>query len=179
MSIGFTRFFISVFFVLLSYPLVFAKPPIRTVQGVVVKVADGDSITVKSDGTKLKVRLYGIDAPEIEKLNRKTSVVAKQGQLYGEEALRALEGKVLHKQVRLDIIDIDKYRRSVAIVTLDDRNINFEMVTEGWAWAYRKYLDRPYASEFIEAEEQARRQRLGLWQQNNPQPPWELRKTQK
>jgi endonuclease YncB( thermonuclease family) len=65
----------------------------------------------------------------------------------------------------------------VYLVWLDSRNINQEMVAEGWAWAYRQYLDTPYASEFIGSEEQARAKRLGLWQQNNPQPPWEFRKS--
>jgi hypothetical protein len=37
-------------------------------------------------------------------------------------------------------------------------------------------LDRPHASQYIQAEEQARKERKGLWQQNNPQPPWEFRK---
>ena len=76
-------------------------------------------------------------------------------------------------------MDIDKYKRSVSIVWLNGRNINQELVAEGWAWAYRKYLDTPYASEFMGLEEQARAKHLGLWQQNNPQPPWEFRKLQK
>jgi endonuclease YncB( thermonuclease family) len=52
------------------------------------------------------------------------------------------------------------------------------MVAEGWAWAYRQYLDRPHASEYIRAEEHARRDRRGIWQQNGAiQPPWDFRKT--
>jgi micrococcal nuclease len=53
------------------------------------------------------------------------------------------------------------------------------MVAEGWAWAYTQYLDRPHASEYLQAEEQARAKRLGLWQQSNPKPPWEFRKALK
>jgi len=67
-------------------------------------------------------------------------------------------------------------KRSVGIVYLNGKNINQEMVAEGWAWAYRQYLDRPHASEFIKLEEQARAKKLGLWQQNNLEPPWEFRK---
>ena len=77
------------------------------------------------------------------------------------------------------MMDIDKYKRLVCIVWLDNRNINSEMVSEGWAWAYRKYLERPHASEYIGTEEQARKERRGLWQQSNPQPPWEFRKSLK
>ena len=73
---------------MLLFPLIsVAKEPIRTEEGIVKKVADGDTVTVMTnEGTKLKVRLYGIDAPETEKMNHKTGVVSKPGQPYGEEA---------------------------------------------------------------------------------------------
>jgi len=53
------------------------------------------------------------------------------------------------------------------------------MVREGWAWANREYLRGPYVSEFINAEREARERKLGLWQQSNPQPPWEFRAVQR
>jgi endonuclease YncB( thermonuclease family) len=52
-----------------------------------------------------------------------------------------------------------------------NRNINREMIDEGWAWAYRHDLDIHHDKEYIQAEEQARAKRLGLWQQENPQSP--------
>jgi endonuclease YncB( thermonuclease family) len=156
-----------------------AKEPIRVLAGVVTKVTDGDTIQVNSDGTKLKVRLYGIDAPEMERRNKRTGVVSKAGQPYGEEAFRTLEGKVARQQVRLDVMAVDQYKRLVALVFVGDRNVNSEMVAVGAAWAYKQYLDRPYASEFIDAEEEARQAGKGLWRQANPQPPWEFRKQQK
>lgn len=157
-----------------------AKEPIRIIEGIVSKVSDGDTIHVTDNlGTKVKVRLYGIDAPETPKGNKKTGRISKPGQPYGEEALQALNSKIYRKQVKLEIKAIDQYKRSVGIVWLDGKDINREMVAEGWAWAYRQYLDRPHASEYIQAEEQARGKRLGLWQQNNPQPPWEFRRALK
>lgn len=81
--------------------------------------------------------------------------------------------------VKLEIMDVDRYKCSVGIVWLNKENINQEMVAEGYAWAYRQYLDRPHASEYIKAEEKARLKRLGIWQQYNPQPPWEFRKSLK
>lgn len=165
---------------LLLPALILAKEPIRTVEGIVTKVSDGDTIHVKDDlGSKLKIRLYGIDAPETEKSNKKTGHVSKAGQPYGEEAWKALEEKIYRKRVMVEIMDIDRYKRMVSIIKLNGRNINKEMVAEGHAWAYRQYLDRPYASEYIATEEQARIKKLGLWKQNNPQPPWEFRKMQK
>jgi|SRR6185369_17596775 len=157
-----------------------AKDPIRNIEGMVTKVSDGDTIHVTDSlGTKVKVRMYGIDAPETEKGNRKTGRISKPGQPYGEEAYHALQGKLQRQRVRLDVMDIDRYGRTVSIVWAGNRNINQEMVAEGWAWAYRQYLDRPHASEYIEAEEKARKDRKGLWQQNNPQPPWEFRQSLK
>lgn len=157
---------------------VFAKDSIRTIEGIVTKVSDGDTINVTDPlGTKLKIRLYGIDAPETEKSNKKTGRVSKPGQPYGDEAWEALDSKINRKRVKVDVMGIDRrYNRTVATILLDGRNINKEMVVEGYAWAYRQYLDRPHASEYIQAEEQARASRLGLWEQNNPQPPWDFRR---
>lgn len=163
--------------ILITLEMVQAKEPIRSIEGIVSKVSDGDTINVQDDlGSKVKVRLYGIDAPETEKSNKRTGLVSKPGQPYGKEAWKALEGKVYHKRVRLEVMDIDRYKRLVSLVWLDRRNINKEMVAEGWAWAYRDYLNTPYASGFIGVEAKARTRRSGLWKQNNPQPPWDYRR---
>jgi micrococcal nuclease len=160
----------------------FAKEPIRSFNCMIQSVLDGDTIKCvieDSGGTYVKVRLYGIDAPETDKIT-KSGKVSKAGQPYGEEASNALKAKIGRQAVvRVDVMAIDQYKRLVGILTMDNRNINREMVAEGWAWAYRQYLDRPHASEYITAEEQARSKRLGLWRDSNPQPPWEFRKLQK
>jgi endonuclease YncB( thermonuclease family) len=111
----------------------------------------------------LKVRLYGIDAPETPKINNRTGQVNKPGQPHGEESWKALENKIIRKQVKLEILDIDKYRRMVGMIWLDDRNINLEMVNEGFAEAFIEYLKRPYRSEFLEAEREAKSTRRGIW----------------
>lgn len=174
------RIIAAVMLLCLSTIPAFAKEPVRTIEGMVTKVSDGDTIQVTDQlGTKVKVRFYGMDAPETEKSNKKTGKVSKLGQPYGEEAFQALRQKIDRQRVRLDVMDIDRYGRTVSIVWLGNRNINREMVAEGWAWAYRQYLDRAHASEYISAEEQARKAQKGIWQQNNPQPPWEFRKSLK
>ncbi len=109
-----------------------AKDPIRIIEGIVSKVSDGDTIQLKDPlGTKVKIRLYGIDAPETEKSNRKTGRVSKPGQPYGEEAFEALKGKIDSQRVKVEVMDIDRYRRAVSIIWLGNRNINREMVREG------------------------------------------------
>lgn len=155
----------------------FARESLREVEGVVRRVVDGDTIqVVDRQGTLLKVRLYGIDAPETAKYARKTGKMIKAGQPFGEEAYQALQRRLDNQSVQLSIQAVDRYHRVVALVWLGKRNINQEMVQEGWGWAYRQYLGRPYASSFIALEEQARQQHVGLWQQSNPQPPWEFRR---
>jgi micrococcal nuclease len=58
--------------------------------------------------------------------------------------LKALEEKIRGRQVRMDILDIDKYKRLVGVIWIGDRNINLEMVQEGYADAYLEYLKQPY-----------------------------------
>jgi len=174
------RLFLILFTALLLFSAeAFSKEPIRVLEGTVIKVSDGDTINVDADGATLKIRLYGIDAPETPKVNRRTGWNSKPGQPYGNEAWHALERKINRQRVRVEVIDIDQYRRLVSVVWLSSRNINRELVADGWAWAYRQYLDRPHASEYTNAEEQARAKRLGLWRDTNPQPPWEFRKEQR
>jgi endonuclease YncB( thermonuclease family) len=155
----------------------FAREPIRTVTGTVTKVSDGDSIHVTTpEQTILKVRLYGIDAPETPKINRRTGHVNITGQPYGKESWKALKSKLMGKQVRLDILDIDKYRRMVCMVWLDSRNINLEMVREGYAEAFLEYLKEPYRSQFMRAEMEARSEKRGIWSLPDYERPRDFRK---
>jgi endonuclease YncB( thermonuclease family) len=141
----------------------------RTIEGVVRAVYDGDTILlVTRDSSRLKTRLYGVDAPETAKPD-------KPGQPFGEVARRALLSKILGKKVTAEVVDIDQYQRTVAVIRYDGRDINREMVAEGMAWAYRQYLQGPYASEYMGAETRARARRTGLWHDVNPRPPWEFR----
>jgi endonuclease YncB( thermonuclease family) len=166
---------ISLFLFLLTGLTVHAT--IRTVTGTVTKVSDGDTIQITTpDQTKLKVRLFGIDAPETPKINRRTGHINKPGQPYGEESWKTLEIKIMRKQVRLDIIDIDRYKRMVGIIWLDNRNINLEMVSEGYAEAYVEYLKAPYRSKFINAEQEARTARKGIWSLPEYERPKDFRK---
>jgi endonuclease YncB( thermonuclease family) len=137
---------------------------ICNVTGTVTKVSDGDTIHVTTpDRTRLTVRLYGVDAPETHKINQRTGRVSKPGQPYGEESWRALKRKIMGMEVRLDIIDIDRYKRMVGIIWIDDRNINLEMVRDGFAEAYVEYLKEPYRSQFMRAEMEAKSAKRGIW----------------
>lgn len=145
----------------------------RMVEGVVRAVYDGDTILLATrEESRLKIRLYGIDAPETAKPDR-------PGQPFGAISRRTLMYKIMGRQVTAEIIDIDQYKRAVAVIRYAGRDINREMTAEGLAWAYRQYLQGPYVSEYIGAESLARSRRAGIWRDANPQPPWEFRQAGK
>ena len=128
----------------------------------VVKVHDGDTITVAFQGTSQRVRLAGIECPESD-------------QAYGEEATETTKGLALNQDVRMTAIEIDRYARMVAEVRfLDGRSLNHELVKAGACWWYRKYA--PSDAELKNLESAARKQRRGVWATASPMPPWEWRK---
>jgi endonuclease YncB( thermonuclease family) len=110
---------------ILSAPALPADPP-HSFDGKVVKIADGDTITVLLDKTQHKIRLEGIDAPE-------------KGQAYGTKARQALADKVFGETVRVDWKKRDRYGRIIGRVYLGNRDIALEMVKDGFAWHYKRY----------------------------------------
>jgi micrococcal nuclease len=136
-----------------------AKPHYE-LSGRVVKIADGDTLTIlDASNEQHRIRLAGIDAPE-------------KGQAFGTKAREALAAKVFGQAVRIEVIDVDRYKREVGRIYLGERFINAEMVRDGFAWRYVTY-DKP--GEFTAAESDAREHRRGLWVDPNPVPPWEWR----
>ena len=134
-----------------------ATKPAETLTGKVVKVADGDTVTLLVGTEQIRVRLWGIDAPE-------------KGQAFGNRAKQALSDTVFGRAVRVDDLGKDKYGRTLGIIRLGDKNINLELVREGWAWWYRQYAPRD--RELAAAEESARNGKRGLWADRDPVPPW-------
>jgi len=135
--------------------------PIRTVTATITKITDGDTVQATTvEGTKLKVRLYGIDAPETPKGK-------VPGEPFGGDSKNYLATLVSQKTVRVEIRDIDRYRRMVAILWLGDRNVNQEMINAGMAEAYREYLKSPYRTPFLQAEQAAKAQGKGIWTQGD------------
>lgn len=143
--------------------------------GRVVAVSDGDSITVlASDNRQVKVRLAGIDAPE-------------RSQSFGQSSRRNLSDLVFGKEVRVSVVDTDRYGRIVGIVYVPVPGPSGEIVIDvdlaqiesGHAWAYRSYL-RTLPAEtikrYVAAEDNAKARRQGLWIEKEPEPPWEWRR---
>ena len=135
--------------------------PIRTVTAKITKISDGDTVqAVTPEGTRLKVRLYGIDAPETPK-------GSKPGEPFGNASRNYLASLVGQRSVRVEILDIDRYRRMVAVLWLGERNVNQEMISAGMAEAYVEYLKQPYRAPFIRAEQEAKANGRGIWSQGS------------
>ena len=81
--------------------------------------------------------------------------------------------KVFKKNVRVEWKERDRYKRVLEHIHVDDRWINKDMVTEGWAWHYKKYSKD---KRLAKAEIRSRSRRDGLGKDANPIPPWEYRK---
>ena len=125
----------------------------------VLRVVDGDSISVKIDKTSYRIRFAEIDAPEM-------------AQPWGEESKAALIEKLQSKEVAIEVIDVDRYGRLVARVFLNGRQINREMVAEGHAWVYLEYLRD---QSLLRPEAVARKEKHGLWRSGTQIPPWKWR----
>jgi endonuclease YncB( thermonuclease family) len=174
-------FLLSLVSVFTSAIPVFAQSSVGTLEGMVLQVTDGCNLTINSHGTEISVRLYGIDAPVMANVDKLHGWLRQPGQPHAREAFMALANKVLHQSVRIEIIAITSsmqppHHQAVAIVLLDGRDINREMLAEGWGWVLLKDLDRLHLDEYVAAEHHARTKKLGLWAKTNPLPPWEFRK---
>lgn len=118
-------------------------------------INDGDTVTcVDGSGREVKIRLVGIDAPEM-------------AQDYGRASAAALEEKLRGGNLSVEGVSRDRFGRLLGTLFIDERNINLEMVAEGHAWAF-DYADD---SAILAAERDARRGRLGLWADPAPESP--------
>ncbi len=127
----------------------------------VTHVTDGDTLWVQpeSGGTTLKLRLEGIDAPEI-------------CQFGGEVSRAALGALTLNRRLEIKIRSHDDYGRGLARLTDQGQDIGAKMVRAGQAWSYRwRNSLGPYALE----EQAARMEKLGLFSQTGAQLPREFR----
>jgi len=129
----------------------------------VIHVADGDTFTVLWNGEPRVIRIRGIDAPET-------------GQPFGTKAAWALKTMVLDRTVTLRTYEQDRYGRTIADVECGGVNVALSMVEQGLAYHYVRYSDDPALAL---AEQNARRNRMGLWSQSSPVPPWEYREQQR
>lgn len=130
----------------------------------VVGVTDGDSITcLTPEKQQVKVRLNAIDAPE-------------RGQPFANKSKQALSDMVFGKDVEVEELGTDRYKRTIGQVMVGELDVNHEMVAKGMAWHYVKYDD---SKVLREAQQSARTAKLGLWADPHATPPWDWRKLDK
>jgi endonuclease YncB( thermonuclease family) len=137
-------------------------------EGRVVGVADGDTITLL-DGNRQqhKIRLVGIDAPE-------------KAQPYGQRSKQHLSDLAFGKDAKADCYArLDRWGRDICNVYVDGKDVGLAQLDAGLAWWFRKYAHEQYPKARIDyeaAEDRAAADRVGLWQDANPVPPWEWRR---
>lgn len=142
----------------------------ETTTGRVVGVADGDTVTVL-DAANLqhKIRLAGIDAPE-------------KKQAFGQRSKESLSDMVFGRTVVVEWDKQDRYGRTVGKILVNGRDVNLEQVKTGMAWWYEKYRKEQSAADqrtYAQAEQEARAQRVGLWRDSDPVPPWDWRRAKR
>ena len=136
------------FLVLLIYTLAFSKVLNASSS---LKIIDGDTIILNSE----KIRFYGIDTPEI-----KQTCTDNYGHTYscGIRAKLELEKIIGSRKVSCIKKTKDRYKRSISICYVDERDINSLMVKKGWALAYRKY-----SKKYVKDEAIAKLNNAGMW----------------
>jgi len=134
----------------------------QSYKGKVIKVTDGDSINILHEGKPLRIRLAEIDAPE-------------RGQPFWKKSREALADYVSGKEVTVEEVDIDRYKRIVGQVYVGDLWVNGALVRGGFAYVYPRYATTERLYEF---EEEARESQAGIWKlpEEKRVKPWVWRK---
>lgn len=136
----------------------------------VVRVIDGDTVEIKSDGSLRRLRLLGVDAPEAD-------------QSWGTEAVQEL--KILIEGKRAFLRDSglkDGYGRALGSLAVDDMDVGLILLEKGLAWHFepqrQSTLPADWNAAYKLAQEEAKYESVGLWSSSSPVPPWVWRKHQ-
>jgi micrococcal nuclease len=121
---------------------------------IVTRVFDGDTIQI-DDGRI--VRLIGVDAPEVQS-------PFSNDEPFGKESRNYLAALILHQKVLIEPGEppLDRFKRTLAYVYLDDILLNGRIIRDGWALSCRQF-DYPWRDLFLSYENEARSKGLGLW----------------
>lgn len=144
-------------------------------KALVVHVDDGDTVVLLTDEKQqIRTRLASIDAPESAK---GSGQAGRPGQPFSENSKRFLAGMVKGREVQAACYESDRFGRLVCDLHADGVFVNREMVRHGWAWANTagtgRFLRDP---SFVAEQSDAQRSARGIWQEQNPTPPWQWRR---
>jgi endonuclease YncB( thermonuclease family) len=128
----------------------------QTYSGKVVRISDGDTLTVLVDHKQIKVRLTEIDAPEIH-------------QAFGQRSKQSLDEMCAGRAATVRSSGRDKYGRILGRIDCEGIDANAEQVRRGMAWVYDRYvMDRA----LYPLQNEARAMHTGLWADPAPMAPW-------
>lgn len=133
------------------------------IEGKIVGITDGDTLTVLRDLEQIKVRLAEIDTPE-------------KAQPFGQRAKQSLSDMCFGRQARIEDKGYDRYGRTIGRVWCAGVDANAQQVQRGMAWVYDKYV---HDRSLYALQDDARAARRGLWADADPVRPWEWRKAKK
>ena len=145
--------------------LIFINHEASATEGLVgrVSVVDGDTLEMHGN----RIRLHGIDAPESgQSCTDEENKTYRCGQLSADRMASYVSGKAVY----CEILDKDRYGRLIAACSVNDVDVNQLLVSEGWALAYRQY-----SRDYVSAEENAKKLRLGMWRGKFVEP-WKWRR---
>lgn len=128
----------------------------------VLDVVDGDTINVELENKIKKIRFSAIDAPEMK-------------QIHGKKSKKFLYDLIHKKKIKFHKLGTDRYGRLLGIIYHNDKDVNLEMIINGHAWVYQKYLrtiPKKFRKLYKNAEKEARNRNIGLWENTDAQPPW-------
>lgn len=150
----------------LIFLLIFLAPVSADFSGLVVRIIDGDTIIVLDGSKKRKVRLTGIDAPELK-------------QEFGLKSKQELAGLIDKKWVDIKSNSEDRYKRTLGKVICNGVDINLNLIKLGMAWHYKKYKktqSKKDQEEYAYHENISKDLSVGLWKSNNSIAPWDWRR---
>ena len=127
-----------------------------------VKITDGDTIKVNGE----KIRFSGIDTPELKQTCLKDDVK----NFCGIKAKQILVDKIANNKVKCIKEGKDRYKRTLAECFVNDESLSSYLVRSGYAFAYRRY-----SKKFIDDEDYAKSNKLGMWSMKFDYP-WDWRK---
>ena len=134
----------------------------------VVRVYNGDTLNLDVQGETVRIRLYGIDAPEA-------------GQDGNVAATRFLKRLVLVHPVEIEVMKTDRLNQTFAVVIREGKesSVNAAMVANGYAWVNPDGCRTDECPKWKKLENQARTLKLGIWSDFDVVPPWDFRKRQR
>jgi micrococcal nuclease len=143
--------------------IIFFSIPVssQTLEGKVVGITDGDTFKLLvQDSILHRIRVANIDCPE-------------KKQPFSAKAKQFTSDAIFGKTIKVKVLSTDRYGRYIGVTTYNDSLIlNRELLKNGLAWHFVRYSNDMTLEEL---ELTARKKKIGLWQEENPIPPWEWR----